>query len=256
MTEREARQQQEIERLQKKIRSLTEAYSQTAKELKELKKGMVVRRRGRPGLEDSQKARILALYQQGKSMRQVAEETGTVVSTVHKVIAQAAARTRVVYLYMDREEPATLIDACNATRRVKIINFTDDLISRAFGIRTEPTWEDYEAFLETRCMPRTRYGVREELRYMGLDSYDPVRIIEKTAGRVYEDHQWLRKMDAGQIKEYDMAVSQAKDGEELKRRLRDLLMVREGQEVWSDTGRDVAEDGRRDGDDLLQGKSR
>lgn len=119
------------------------------------------------------------------------------------MIAEAASRTRTVYMYMDREEPATLIDACSTTCRVKIINFTDDLISRAFGIRTKPTWKDYEAFLETRCMPRTRYGIRDELKKLGLDFYEPMLIIEKANGRVYEDSQWLWKMDADWIRAYD-----------------------------------------------------
>ena len=255
MTSQEIRQQQEIERLQKKVKALTEAYSQTARELQELKAEMAVfRRRGRPGLEDGRKARILSLYQQGKSMRKVAAEMGTSASTVHKVIAEAAARTRVVYVYMDREEPATLIDACGATRRIKIINFTDDLISRAFGIRTEPSWEDYEAFLETRCMPRTRYGIREELRYMGLDFYDPVLIIEKTNGRVYEDSQWLRKMAADWIKEYDEAAAQVKDQEELKRRVRELLVDME-EATGDGTGGKSAKDGKPVGDNVLQGES-
>lgn len=255
MTEREIQQQQEIQRLQKKVKSLTEAYSQTATELQKLKSGMAPRRKGRPGLAQSQKARILSLYQQGNTMRQVAETTRTAVSTVHKVITQAAARTRVVYLYMDREEPATLMDVCNATHRIKIINFTDDLISRAFGIRTKPTWEDYEDFLETRCMPRTRYGVREELRNLGLDFYDPVLIIEKTGGRVYEDSQWLRKMDEGWIEAYDKIQSQTKDSETLKRRLRELLICQKEEKAWNDTSEDAAKNDGGEGDNVLQRKS-
>lgn len=250
MTDQELRQQQEIERLQKKVSDLTEAYSQAVRELKEIKSEMASQKRGRPRIKDSQKARMVFLYQQGKSMRQVAAETGTCAATVHKVIVEAISRTRVVYLYMDREEPATLIDACSAVRRIKILNFTDDLISRAFGIRTEPTWEDYEAFLETRCMPRTRYGIQEELENMGLDFYDPVLIIEKTKGRVYEDSQWLWKMDEQWIKRYDTAAKQAEDKEELKRRV--LMLLGDMEEVVSDgTGKTSSKDIQSDRDDVL-----
>lgn len=224
MTSQEIRQQKEIERLQKKVNDLTEAYSQAVRELKVLKAGMASCKRGRPKVKDDQKARILSLYQQGKSMRQVAAAVGVSASTVHKVIAEAMERTRVIYVYMDRDEPVTLIDVSNAIQRIKIINFTDDLINRAFGIRTKPTWEDYEAFLESRCMPRTRYGIREELENMGLDFYDPILIIEKTAGRVYEDSQWLWKMNPEEIKAYDTVVKQAGDEEELECRVRKLLM--------------------------------
>lgn len=224
MVSQEIRQQKEIERLQKKVSALTEAYSQAVKELQELKAGMVPSKRGRPKVKDAQKARILSLYQQGKSMRQAAAEVGVSVGTVHKVIAEAIARTRVIYVYMDRDEPVTLIDVSNAIQRIKIINFTDDMISRAFGIRLKPTWEDYEAFLESRCMPRTRYGIREELENMGLDFYEPVLIIEKTAGRVYEDSQWLWKMDWEQIKAYDAVAKKAENEEELECRVREFLM--------------------------------
>lgn len=224
MTSQEIRQQKEIERLQKKVNTLTEAYSQAVKELQELKAGMLSGKRGRPKLKDDRKARILSLYQQGKSMRQVAAAVGVSASTVHKVIAEAIARSRVIYVYMDRDEPVTLIDVSNAIQRIKIINFTDDRISRAFGIRTEPTWEDYEAFLESRCMPRTRYGIKEELENMGLDFYDPVLIIEKTAGRVYEDSQWLWRMDSEGINAYDAIVKQTRDKTELESRVRELLI--------------------------------
>lgn len=237
VTDREMQQQREIERLQKKVKDLTEAYSRTAQELRDMKAGMAVRKKGRPPLDNKRKAQILSLYQQGKSMRQVAGETETSVSTVHKVIGEAAARTRMIYVYMDREEPATLIDACAATRRVRILNFTDDLISRAFGIREKPTWEDYEEFLETRCMPRTRYGVRDELRRLGLDCYDPVLIIDKTEGRVYEDSQWLRKMDRDWIKEYDRIVRQAGQGEELRNKVKKLLVG--GKETDNGAGGDT-----------------
>lgn len=228
MTSQEVRQQKEIERLQKKVSALTEAYSQAVKELEELKAGMVSCKRGRPRVKDDRKARILSLYQQGKSMRQVAAAVGVSASTVHKVIGEAVARTRVIYVFMDRDEPVTLIDVSNAIQRIKILNFTDDLISRAFGIREKPTWEDYEQFLESRCMPRTRYGIREELENLGLDFYDPVLIIEKTAGRVYEDSQWLWKMDPEGIKAYDALIKRAGDKEEQKGTIRELLMEIKG----------------------------
>lgn len=161
-------------------------------------------------------------------MRQVAAQVKVSASTVHKVIKEAIARTRVIYVYMDRDVPVTLIDVSNAVQRIKIMNFTDDLISRAFGIRTKPTWEDYEAFLESRCMPRTRYGIQEELENIGLDFYDPVLIIEKTAGRVYEDSQWLWKMDLEGIKAYDAVIKKAVNKEEQKRQVYELLMEIKG----------------------------
>ena len=52
--------------------------------------------------------------------------------------------------------------------------------------------EDFEYFLESRCFPRGRDYMKDILRDMGLDSYDPLAIIEKTKGRMAEDKQWIR----------------------------------------------------------------
>lgn len=54
-----------------------------------------------------------------------------------------------------------------------------------------PNWEDFQRFLEDRCIPRQRAGLREYLETLGLDEYDPLAIIEKTGGRMAEDQQWL-----------------------------------------------------------------
>jgi hypothetical protein len=40
-------------------------------------------------------------------------------------------------------------------------------------------------------VPRQRAGLREYLEALGVDQYDPIAIIEKTAGRMAEDNQWL-----------------------------------------------------------------
>ena len=34
--------------------------------------------------------------------------------------------------------------------------------------------------------------MKDILRDLGLDSYDPLAIIEKTKGRMAEDKQWIR----------------------------------------------------------------
>ena len=61
----------------------------------------------------------------------------------------------------------------------------------AFGTNELPTWEDFELFLEERCVPRERAGLREYLEALGLEEYDPLDIVRKTQGRMAEDDQWL-----------------------------------------------------------------
>lgn len=230
MTKREQEQQEEIERLQRKVRQLAEAYSSKAAELEKLKAGESVHRsKGRPPIDRAVCTRVLSLYQQGHTMREIAGKEGIAAGSVHKIIAKAAKESRIVWLYMDREKPSTLIDACALTRRVRIVNLTDDMLSRAFGICEHPDWEDYENFMESRCMPRTRYGLREELRGMGVDDYDPFLIIEKTDGRVYGDHQWLQRMDTEWVKRYDLLMKEAGN---ISQRKRLAAYLRESERIW------------------------
>ena len=58
--------------------------------------------------------------------------------------------------YMYGEQLCTVIDVDDRTRRVRIKNFVTDPLFRAFGRTAEPTYEEYEEFLESRCFPPTR----------------------------------------------------------------------------------------------------
>ncbi len=94
--------------------------------------------------------------------------------------------------FMCKEECCTMILVDFKREQIEILNTTDDIIHRAFGIKAKPTWEDFEFFLEERCFPRTRDNLRVVLKDLDLDFYDPLAIIEKTKGRMAEDFQWLK----------------------------------------------------------------
>jgi len=97
---------------------------------------------------------------------------------------------RMDFMFLDKLCTKILINFKD--KHIRIINETNDLIHRAFGILKEPTWEDFEYFLEDRCFPRTRAHLRLILDDLGLDCYDPLQIIEKTHGRMAEDFQWIQ----------------------------------------------------------------
>lgn len=65
------------------------------------------------------------------------------------------------------------------------------VIKTAFGKKPFPNWDDFNEFLESRCVPRGRAGLREYLEALGLDEYDPLEIIKITHGRMAEDDQWI-----------------------------------------------------------------
>ena len=81
----------------------------------------------------------------------------------------------------------SIIDVNDMTRQVILYNYTDNLLFRAFGKNERPTYEDYEAFLESRCFPRTRDKMKLMLKEYDLPFYDPFLIVEKTGGRMEED---------------------------------------------------------------------
>ena len=94
-------------------------------------------------------------------------------------------------LYYDRDQLCTRICADWTDRALRYENETDDPVKTAFGKTETPSWQDFLSFLEERCIPRQRGGLREYLETFGLNEYDPVAIIEKTGGRMAEDHQHI-----------------------------------------------------------------
>ena len=118
----------EIERLKRKLQKMSEAYQKKAAELEALKNENMKRnrrKRGRPVIDEKKRVQILSLCQMGNTMREIAGKTEVALSTVHKVIAEASKESRAVYVYMNRKEPATIIDTIELTGKVRIENITD-----------------------------------------------------------------------------------------------------------------------------------
>lgn len=90
-------------------------------------------------------------------------------------------------IYRKGSMVCSIIDVDEIKRLVKVTNYRYDMTELPFGIRKDPTFEEYEEFLESRCFPRTRKWVDLELKKLGLPFYDPLMIIEKTEGRMAED---------------------------------------------------------------------
>ena len=72
-------------------------------------------------------------------------------------------------------------------------NRVASVLDTAFGVNKTPTWEDFLNFLADRCIPKTRCGLDYYLKEVGVSEYDPVQLVEKTQGRMAEDHKcWNR----------------------------------------------------------------
>ena len=94
--------------------------------------------------------------------------------------------------FMCKEECCTMILVDFKHEKIEVVNNTDNLIHRAFGIKAKPDWEDFQEFLESRCFPWSRDKLGVVLEDLELDFYDPLMIVEKTKGRMAEDFQWLK----------------------------------------------------------------
>lgn len=94
--------------------------------------------------------------------------------------------------YMHENAVCTIIDVDEIRQLVHIKNYTDNLMFRAFGKNDNPTYGEYQEFLESRCFPRSRDKMKLILQDLDLPFYDPFMIIEKTEGRMAEDSFWIR----------------------------------------------------------------
>lgn len=94
--------------------------------------------------------------------------------------------------FYDREILCSKIIADFTDETLSVENKTEHIVKTAFGKNEVPTWEDFQNFLEERCVPRSRSGIREYLETIGVEEYDPLEIIKKTNGRMAEDNQWLK----------------------------------------------------------------
>ncbi len=156
------------------------------------------RNAGRKSMFSDQEVREMEeQYQAGASMAAIAQHFHTSRQTISKYIAPRKRIEKNRFLtmrlqFMFNEEICTTIDVDFKDKKIFIQNHTNDIIHRAFGVLTNPTWDDFQQFLNMRCFPETRANLKDVLRDTGVPYYDPLQIIEKTQGRMAEDKQWLQ----------------------------------------------------------------
>lgn len=127
------------------------------------------------------------------TVQEIADRYHTSRQIVSKYLNQApeAGYTmRMTLMYQNK--PCTAIDVDFLRNRIRIQNYTKDILHRAFGVKEDPTWEDFQVFLQDRCFPKSRGNVKSILAGLGLQDYDPLQIVEKTNGRTAEDDLWLK----------------------------------------------------------------
>ena len=91
--------------------------------------------------------RMRELRADGVPMQEIADRYGTSRQIVSKYLNQAPEdgyTMRMTLMYQNR--PCTAIDVNFLQNKIKIQNYTKDILHRAFGIKEDPTWEDFYVF--------------------------------------------------------------------------------------------------------------
>ncbi len=101
-------------------------------------------------------------------------------------------KTPIRLWYMHNQTVCTIIDVNEMKKEISIVNYTDNVMFRAFGREERPDYYMYEEFLRSRCFPESRDKMKLVLKDLDLPFYDPFMIIEKTEGRMAEDDFWIR----------------------------------------------------------------
>lgn len=156
-----------------------------------------LRKAGRkPRLTENDLCEITNLRKKGISINEIANQYEVTRQTISKYLKLSKESRERKFItmhmnYMFKDEICTEIDIDFKNEKIYIQNKTKDIIHQAFGVIKNPTWEEFQYFLEERCFPRTRANVKEILRDLDIPYYDPLLIIEKTQGRMAEDYQWI-----------------------------------------------------------------
>ena len=134
----------------------------------------------------------LELQTKGVGTKEIADYFGVSRQTISKYLNKPLTDSYVMRLdFMFKQKVCTEIYVDFEHKQIKIINRTNDIMKRAFGVNEKPTWEDFESFLEERCFPNSRALKKTILQRIGMDSYDPLQILEMNKGRTAEDNQYI-----------------------------------------------------------------
>ena len=135
-----------------------------------------------------------AIKMQGRGMstKKIAVHFGVSRQTISKYLNKPLTGSYVMRLdFMYKQKVCTESYVDFENKQIKIINRTNDIMKRAFGVNENPTWEDFESFLEERCFPNSRALKKTILQRIGVESYDPLQILELNKGRTAEDNQYI-----------------------------------------------------------------
>lgn len=94
--------------------------------------------------------------------------------------------------YKDELTASVVLDYENNTVDYERYTHINTHVPYAFD---DPTVEQMEAFIKSRCMDYKREQLQEYLSDLEIDVYDEFEIVKKTHGVMWEDLIWLKFPD-------------------------------------------------------------
>ena len=156
-------------------------------------------------LSKTDTGKAVEMQKQGMSVGEIAQHFSVSRQTISKYLNTPPDEKYSLRLdFMFRQKVCTEIYVDFLNKKISVINRTDDIIKRAFGVKEDPTWTDFEEFIGSRCFPESRANKKDIINKLGLPFYEPLNIIEKTKGRMAEDNQYINitKLKRGDGYEY------------------------------------------------------
>ena len=103
-----------------------------------------------------------------------------------------------IMYYMFEYDTCAKIEICYPGDLIKgptvlVENYSSEWYKLPFGKRVGPfSYKDLLKVLENRCFPRTRANCKQLLQEVGLNYYDPLRLVEISHGALVSDLTWIR----------------------------------------------------------------
>ncbi|MDO5331339.1 MAG: helix-turn-helix domain-containing protein [Bacillota bacterium] len=140
---------------------------------------------------DNEIQEMKKLCYSGEKLSTIAAKYNTTRQTISRYVNSKSDNTyRLTLMY--KNQPCTVIDADFVRQKIKIQNRTNVIMHRAFGGNENPTWKDFEYFLQDRSFPKTRGDITTILSKINLKEYDELDVLEFTNGKTQDDNLWIR----------------------------------------------------------------
>lgn len=101
--------------------------------------------------------------------------------------------------FMSKDTVCTRVNI-DDNNNVNIINYTDNIFDRAFGLKENITINDVKHLFATRVMPKERPDCKFILKKIGVPFYDEYLICRVTNGATTDDYNWIRFDDRKDLK--------------------------------------------------------